>query len=63
METLSERKRKRITIDRSGDSETDTSLTKKKWLREENETKDARLRRSEATVDKLIQQTCQEVLS
>jgi hypothetical protein len=59
METLSERKRKRITTDNSerrDDSETDIILTKKmKWLQEENETKDARLRRLEATVDKLMQ--------
>jgi hypothetical protein len=67
METLSKRKRKRITIDsgeRSDDSETGTILMKKiKWLQEENKTKDARLRRLEATVDKLMQQSCQEVSS
>jgi hypothetical protein len=65
IETLSERKRKRIITDsgeRSDDSETDTILTKKmKWLQKENETKDARLRRLKATVDKLMQQSCQEV--
>jgi hypothetical protein len=58
IETCSKRKRKRIIIDsseRSGESETDISLTKKiKWLQEENETKDARLRRLEATIDKLM---------
>jgi hypothetical protein len=54
----------RLRQQRSDDSETDTILTKKmKWLQEENETKDARLRRLEATVDKLMQQSCQEVSS
>jgi hypothetical protein len=59
MELLSERNRKRIIIDRSGDSEMDTIPPKKlKWLREDDETKNARLRRLEAAVDKLIQQSC-----
>ena len=40
-------------------TETNTSLTKKmKGLQEENETKNARLGRLEATVDKLMQQSC-----
>jgi hypothetical protein len=57
IETCSERKRKRITMDtseRSDESETDTGLTK---------TKDARLRRLEATVGKLMQQSCRKVSS
>jgi hypothetical protein len=52
---LSERNRKRIIINRSGDSEINIILSKKlKWFKENDETKNTRLRRLKAAIDKLI---------
>ena len=67
IETLLERKRKRIIIDsgnsdRSDDSETGASLNDEiKRGRRENIDKDTWLERLEATVEKLMQRSCQAV--